>query len=392
MKFPISIRSSKFNSINDVPIFNEGKTHKIWGAFFELKLKTRFGARSHVFAGMGLDPESARMRCFMEGIERSAGLSLWAMQTLPEVVPIDYSLADFFPYLPEQIQWLEKIRGKTQVASVRAQRLEDSTNHFVPAEAVFPWWKSFSDDCLPLPETDGVGFAAGFYNRKSETIRRALCEVLERDALMLSWKVPSWEKVELESTLLPSQIINEFYCQKLKFRLIDIGQYNGIRVVITLLTDQHFRTTIGVACGGNIEQDAEKSALEALMLRGSALLMCNECKKINSAFVSSEDHVLWGWKNGEKVWQWYQPNKKCNQISRKNDPFLACQNMGLGSPLIVNTTPPDYEELGYYICRVIVPYAFRKEYNHSFRYLGGKRLQDLGITQDKLNHLPHPIG
>ncbi len=355
-------------------------------------MKTRQGGRKHIFAGMSSNPEIARFKCFMEGVERCAGLSLWAMETLAKSVESNRSLAEFFPYSDEQVKWLEKLRSRQPTMSVAAQDLVDGSIHFIPAEAVFPWWKSFSECVLPLPETDGVGFAAGFSDRKSETTDRALCEVLERDALMLSWKVPNYPKINLDRTLLHPDLQDEFAIQNLSYRLLDIGSEHGIRVVITLLTDHLYRTTIGVACGGSTEQDIQKSALEALMLRGSALLMSQENRQLTHQIMSSEDHVLWGWFNGKKVWDWYKPTHMMTQRNVNHDPLTACVNLGLGRPLLVDTTPPDFRTEGFYVCRVIVPHAFRKEYNHAYRYTGGKRLKDLGLMSEQLNHLPHPIG
>lgn len=397
MKLPSSISTSTFRKLDDIPVSPEDSANLTWGAFFKLPILYydmlgHLHVRDHTFAGMGIDPEGARFRCFMEAIERTAALSEWAMMTLPELGQPDIPWSTFFPYTDEQTCWLDHMRQGDPDYRIAAAQVSNGKIVNVPVEAVLPWWKSFSNNRLPIPEGDGVGFAAGFSYDRASTIHRAICEVLERDALMLSWKVPGWPKRTLDKNFAADNLKKVIEHAALSLRLLDIGEEKGLRVAIAVLTDSKKQTTIGVACGDSIENDVNKAILEALMLRGSAQQLINHRQKPSEKIFTSEDHVLWGWFNGKTVWEWYCPDKAHTFVRENTDPLVACTLLGLGQPLIVDVTPPDFAVLDFVVYRVLIPHAFKKEYNHAYQYRGGLRLARLGVKASELNLLPHPIG
>ncbi|HEY9779558.1 MAG TPA: YcaO-like family protein [Leptolyngbyaceae cyanobacterium] len=397
MDLPSSIRTAAFQKLSDIPVSPEDVANLTWGAFFKLPIlyhdiRGQLHVRDHVFAGMGIEPEGARFRCFMEAIERTAALSEWAMMTLPKLGQPDIPWSAFFPYTDEQICWLNHMQQGRPDYQIAATQISDGKIINVPAVAVLPWWKSFSNNCLPIPEGDGVGFAAGFSYDRASTIHRAICEVLERDALMLSWKVPRWPKRTLDKNFVADNLIKVIKQADLSLRLIDIGEAKGLRVAIAVLTDSRKQTTIGVACGDSIENDVNKAILEALMLRGSAQQLINYRPNLTKQIITSEDHVMWGWFNGETVWEWYCPDEAQTFVRENTDPLVACTQLGLGQPLIIDVTPPDFAVLDFVVYRALIPHAFKKEYSHAYQYRGGLRLERLGVKASELNSLPHPIG
>jgi hypothetical protein len=61
-------------------------------------------------------------------------------------------------------------------------------------------------------------------------------------------------------------------------------------------------------------------------------------------------------------------------------------------PLYVDLTTDAARGAGYFICRVLVPHAFRKEWKHQRAFRGGRRLSANLSCREDLNLRPHPFG
>jgi ribosomal protein S12 methylthiotransferase accessory factor YcaO len=302
--------------------------------------------------------------------------------------------SEFSPYTAEEVAATDALRRGWPDYRVTGVGLRTRRRIDVPAESVFPWWRSFFATPTPLPEGEGGGIAAGFSDDASATLRRALNEMLERDALMLSWRVPRWPARPLPQDLLPPEIRNWLREQGLQVHLYDVGDPLLVSVIMALLSRDGEQVTIGASCNPSLPQAALKAVLEAIMLRDSAQHLDSVTQTLTPDTISdSYEHVVWAWRHGRQVLDWYARETTPGAPSPKAKNVLAaCEEVFGQEPLMVDLTHPELAREGFLIVRVLQAGSFKKEYRHDARYRGGSRLARLGLRPEDLNPLPHPIG
>lgn len=363
----------------------------------------RWRDRQHTFAGMSYDAMRARFLCMMEAAERRSGLSADVMVALsfPHQVrdprryihwtafsPYDDALLAAYPDTGEP-DW-----------RVSAVGLLSGAHFSVPAVSVFPWWRSFSQRRALLPEGEGGGFAAGFTWEVPKMIERALREVVERDALMLSWRVPLWPVRRLSSSLLAERFHQYARRCGLNFELYDVGDPALAPVVMAVLSRDGSEAVLGASCHDDLVCASAKAACEAVMLRGTAELLDRVTPPLmKDDIADSASHIVHSWRDSGPLLAWYRSAADRGSATSPAPPSgdirtlsQRCFDVFRAEPLLVDVTHPALTEYNIRVVRVLQPNAYRKEYRHVLRYLGGQRLRHLGVSPRELNQNPHAVG
>ncbi len=352
-------------------------------------------------AGMAQVAPEAQFLCLMELIERASALSgftirkcLGSIKSSGIFIPWEA----LCPYSQEQVELIHRSSNHALQYHVPGKGLLTGRDYNIPAFAVFPRWKSFigAYNHTPIPESDGSGIASGFAWERDAIIYRALCEVLERDAVMLCWRLKNWPATIIEQAAISPELSAWAVKNNLTFSLYNVGDDALLPVVVALLHNaDNTQVTLGSSCGKG-EHDVNKAALEAIMLRKSALALEGVYPLFpDEAIDSSEMHLLYGWRNGGKIMEYFGSKPQGSAYSVKKTSIgkllRSCLDVYGNEPIAVDLTDPRMAGSRYRVFRVIQPGAYKKEYRQQYMYEGGKRLSGLLAGNNQLNRLPHPV-
>ncbi|WP_080434639.1 YcaO-like family protein [Burkholderia ubonensis] len=397
---PALLRAQGISRLDDIPLDATGADYGAWCAYYESDLSFRnlagrWHPRRHTYAGLADTPEWARFFCMMEAAERASGLSAHTMSRLAFEGGSGPAWAEFSPYAPEQWVWNASYPDAEPRWRVRAQGWLSGTLVDVPADAVFPWWRSYAGRKAPLPEGEGGGFAAGFEWASDACALRGLYEVVERDAAMLSWRVDAWPARALSLGLLDPRLRAYAKDTGLTLELFDVGDPQLAPVIIALLSRDDGEVVLGASCGVDVAAVADKATREAFMLRGTAQLLDRDTPPLTvDAVLDSADHLVYAWRHGGEVLAWYRRKARRDAPPSGAGDNLAerCARTFGAEPLIIDVTHPELVAWRIRVMRILQPNAFRKEYRHAWRYAGGTRLRVLCPDPKAIHTAPHPIG
>jgi ribosomal protein S12 methylthiotransferase accessory factor YcaO len=400
---PPLLQAPGIRRLSDIPLDASWARSGAWCAYYESDLsffdcQGVIHPRRHTYAGLAADPRQAQFFCMMEAAERVSGLSSDVMRGLafrscPSGAARHWR--DFSPYSERQWTWNASYPNSTPTWWVRSHGVSTGTPVNVPADSVFPWWRSYAGRTALLPEGEGGGFAAGFAWEHAACAQRALCEVIERDAAMLSWRVASWPARRIAPGLASAGLQAQAAASGLRLELFDVGDPALMPVVIALLSREDSEVVLGASCALPLSRAVDKAIREAFMLRGTVQLLDVTTPTLTASNVQdSADHLVYAWRNSKPVLDWYRRKGALPAPpSGPGDRLPArCAAVFGAEPLIVDVTHPQLAMLQLHVVRILQPHAFRKEYRHAWRYEGGARLQALGIGPDDLHDAPHPIG
>lgn len=357
-------------------------------------------------AGIGETNNKARVLAVMELIERYSVLSDTTIRSiLNNYIPAvnNIKLQYLFPYQKEQLIEIENNPHGIFDLMVNAKGMISNSIYNLPAASVFPRWKSFLQLNIDFPETEGSGIAAGFIWEKEQLWYRALCEIIEREHVMLAWRLKSWSIDQLNTKhLISEEQANWIDKNDLILSIFDVGSKDMIPVIIALIHDEKGNNlSLGSSCGKGGLGDINKAIEEAIMLRSSAKALDREYPLFNDDKIdSSEMHLLYGWRNGEDVLKWFlegaqKVKKIAKSFTEKQDLNLLakiCKEKYDFEPMIIDVTHPELRLTSYRVYRVILPNTLKKEYRHTQPYLGGKILSEIKEEDSKtINPLPHPV-
>lgn len=397
---PPLLQAPGIANLSDIPLDATGAAYEAWCAYYESDVSFRDRAglwhpRRHTYAGLGDTPDRARFFCMMEAAERASGLSAETMSRLAFEGGAGPDWTMFSPYSAEQWAWNAASPDARPHWRVRAHGWHSGAAVDLPADTVFPWWRSYAGRIAPLPEGEGGGFAAGFDWELEACALRGLREVVERDAAMLSWRVDAWPARALSCAVLASGLRAHAADTGLTLELFDIGDPQLAPVIIALLSRDGGEVVLGASCDTDVAVAANKAAREAFMLRGTAQLLDRETSALSpDDILDSADHIVYAWRNGARVLDWYRrkAHREAPPSGAGDDLPARCARTFGEEPLIVDVTHADLAAWRIRVLRVLQPNAFRKEYRHVWRYSGGLRMRSLCPDPRALHEAPHPIG
>jgi ribosomal protein S12 methylthiotransferase accessory factor len=314
-----------------------------------------------------------------------------------------------FPFQP--------FTSDTRVPWVRGVSLPGRCPAWLPAELVF-LGDPMPDNGVPIGYTTSNGMACG--ETIEDALSRGLCELLERDAFMITWanklSLPTIEWPE-DSRL--GELDARFFAPTgMKYAAVDLSSFHRLPTVLGVVrAPVGCPGAFGVGAGtaSTVERAVWKALSEAFASRSAgAKLMLLQPERTYGRFGggvrSFEDRIAYYADHGRAEAGAFL-DSSADRIESAEIPVLPgdssaahvlalCERVESAgsSAYAVDVTSPDVRELGLTVTKVVAPELCPLEVAHQARFLGGGRLYHaaaaLGLSDGPLrtvNPEPHPF-
>lgn len=373
------------------------KPHQLHLASISVRLSVA-GLPRPVRAGataVAVEEGAARARCVSELAERVVGCSpaVVACRTESQAVPgaVQVPWQALTPYGPGRLAALAARFDGRVTRWCRATGMCSGRAYMVPASKVLPAWALLTGDDTDDGECDASGLACDRMKRVTACRQHGLHEVLERDALMLAWRLPSWERSVLAEELAGETVIGFAHDNGLRLSLLDIGDPRLAPVVLCLLRDTQAGLVCGSASAATVEQAAPRAALEAVSI-WYGLRRWPPPARPGGPVRTSLDHVRWAWRNPLAVASWFDglPRREpVRPVPGFGTLLRRCRERFFGQePLVVDLAHAGTR----YVCRVVQQHVMRKEWAADRPFVDGPRFLAMHRGPKPANLLPHPYG
>jgi ribosomal protein S12 methylthiotransferase accessory factor len=253
---------------------------------------------------------------------------------------------------------------------------------------------------------------------RKEAILKGLYEVIERDALMITWlnKI-SCPLMDLSSGKWINKIFQEkFLPSRLKFYVANITMDIDIPTMFAIIIDEK-NDGLAVCVGAASNLDAETAALKALVEAAQSrpwLKSLNKAKvpihenDFNKIQTFQDRVLLYSKLNSIKYLDFIIKSAKIQTFDHLAESqsdvdtslneclsILGKKNM---DAQFVDLTTRDIKQLGLHVTKTLIPGLQDLNAQHKYRMLGGQRLYDvpkiMGYAhknEEDLNLVPHPF-
>lgn len=376
---------------------------------------TRFSPTPVAGDGTSIEMQEAERRGIGEALERYSALSADPVTrrgaareldsfTFPRCAPDENCPASFRSIDPD-----------VELTFVQVQRLCDGQQVEIPAGYVhLNYWPPSGEPLVAFPISTGLAFRRSMV----EALWYGLCEVAERDALMLTWwlqsSVPEIAAPLADAPPTLAARLTRLRRAGLSARFFDITTDFRVPIVFCLLSGASYpRVTVGAACRVDPVGALCKSLDEAIAGR----VFVQESAKSRLVHDSAqsvrrlEDHLLYyadgrrlrGFafltKNSDSVnlkdfvaREWWTMPSTMTDLAALAGRLLAAEGLTV---LWADVTAPEVAELGHVI-KVVVPEMVPLSPDHSARWLATPRLlatgKARGAREGAFNPYPHPFG
>jgi len=307
----------------------------------------------------------------------------------------------------------------TQFNWVKGYSITQHKPLFIPAQLIYVPYNCCDDDkIIRFPITTGAANGGSL----EEAIYKGICEVVERDAFMITYlnKLPR-EKINLTNNKKFSYIYNLFKRYSLELFVFDITtdieipsflavivDYTGVGPAICLGLKASLDPNEGII-GAIEEAQHARPWLRDLMLKNEGL---QRPKNGNFNLSNLEERGLsWSDKKMIKHLDFLLKNKNSKNICKIPLKLVSNNSKSFEKTLMilkkhklemafVDVTTPEINKIGFKVVKVIIPELQPLYLDENFKYLGGKRLYSmskiLGYTKNEtkeedLNKIPHPF-
>jgi ribosomal protein S12 methylthiotransferase accessory factor len=366
-------------------------------------------------AGASIDRQEALYRALGETVERHASMHAFDRAEQVMMPFAATSLADRFPRCAPDEAAPPMFRGQNwdaPISHVRMQQVANGAEVDVPAPYVHLGYMAPSDEFLATyPVSTGIAFSPD----RVQALWRGLCEVAERDALMLFWLTRSgFRRIDARtgraSTALARRLdrLDEV---DLTWTLVDISTDFPVPVVFAVVAGREYPyLTVGASCQTSLDQACCKALDEAVSVRAS--LRHDKWKKPvvdieDFGWVKRlEDHmVLYGSWPDSQVMDFLQESEVVDLHAARSGqvtepPASGMELAGfaahLRAELEVTVLACDLEcadtaPFGH-VVRVVVPEMMPLSQDHHARWLETPRLlRRLASAGHDINPFPHPF-
>lgn len=370
-------------------------------------------------AGADADPELAWLRAVMEGAERYASMAYsdddlvsasanelndaaLDLDTVPRCSAREYADPKC-PFVPADksapIRW------------VRGYSLTQRRERYVPAIMTYLYFKSSPQERFWQEISTGVAA----HTRLEAALISAICEVIERDAIAMTWlaRLPL-PRIELVEPLPPALAMNHCILQKGLVRQLffDATTDVGIPTVYAIqLLDDHPKLSQYVSCATDFSAASAcaKTIREAAPARSVFQYVESAPSDIRD-FRSLYDGALY---LGNPVMRTTfdfllntpnaRPLQEVECVAPSDEPsrlrFLIDRLAALGMEIFaVDLTTDELREVGVWVVRVLIPGLMPMSSVHRGRFLGHPRLYRYPLeagygrrTEDDINPAPQPF-
>jgi len=363
-------------------------------------------------AGASINREEAFLRAVGEAFERHASMNSVSEEDATYAPFSDSPLAERFARCESWERCPPMFKGLGREAPIRQSKVcSVATGEvvYVPSPYVHMGYTAPDKASLATyPISTGIAFSRD----RVDALWRALCEVAERDAIMLFWLAHSTPRVlttnpeEMPYSL--SRRLTRLANVELETFLLDITTDFDVPTVLAVIRGHNYPyTTVGASCHVDAAKACEKALDEAVSVR-----FCLKSDKWSGvtpdfqefSWVTRLEHhmVLYGaWRDSPAL-EFLQTgfplsfneftSKYQNRVPQTYQEFeLLCRRLlderGL-TVLARDLECSDTEPLGHTV-RVIVPEMIPLSQDHNARWLATDRLRR--NIQEAVNDYPHPF-
>ncbi|HEY9420677.1 MAG TPA: YcaO-like family protein [Thermoanaerobaculia bacterium] len=343
----------------------------------------------------------------------------YAEADFPCVDPHDFALNSAAQYADPEFDWVP-FEHDTRTRWVAARDLGSGATVHVPAAMVYvPYFYYLESDDPLICQPISTGLAC--HGTLEDAIARGLCEVIERDAFMITWQAGLARRRIRPDSLLPenAEILARLQAIGGSVTLFDLTMDNLVPVAMAVQTHPApGMPALTVACAAALDpDDAVRKALEEVTHTARWMLYL---KRDNPRIVpapgfrqvdSQDNHLIfWAYHENlpladflfastESVGFEELPNWTTGD--RHRDLAVLCERIESTGhrALAVDITPTDIQDVGLSVARALIPGYHPLIMNHHYRALGGRRLwtipQQLGFAgrrpEDGDIDVPHPF-
>lgn len=405
--------------IYKLPLYNDEPKIFNYCSKYETKYKNAFDVAS----GVSFNQDLALIRVLGETIERYS-INKYKPKTLArKTVSQIESLGDYLnpidlsPFSQKQLRKRSFRQFKIESNSIfnwtKAFSISKKKKILIPCQIA-----SFNYDrikgepsILPIIST-GTAFGITF----KDALYRALCEVIERDAFMISYlnKFPS-PKINLKS--LKDREINKILGilerYKLEIFVLDLTTDIQIPVFSAIIIDRTGlgpAISIGLKAGFEIKENIIGAIEEALMARSwirDKFVYLDPKYKKSKVIISLEQRAyLWFPIEMIRKLNFWLDKKESIKITLTRKKFNFLENAlkileknGM-NVIYKDITPEKVKRSGFIVLRVIIPEMQVLYLDERFKFLGNKRLYEVPVklkylkkkkSEADLNNIPHPF-
>jgi ribosomal protein S12 methylthiotransferase accessory factor len=380
-----------------------------------------------IAGGASIDRYEAKMRAIGEAIERYAG----SLYFDDEIIYNTYNELsdkalnpDFFPTCSDQEyanpkNFLSKPRKDASLGWVSAFSYTKGKEVVIPASYVYlTYMPKVGEELITMPISTGLAAGQNLY----DSTLAGLCEVIERDAMMIMWlNQLSVSMIDID-TIDNNDIIERIKrIENVGIRpyLFDMTTDIGIpSVFVILVSETGVRPIITVAAAAhpNPIKACTKALDEGIATRRYCIVRLmkeTEKPKFNdlSRIRTLEHHLLlYAYPEMATAFEFlFQSDrtimlKDMPKIEGTSESILKgilhrLLKLNL-EVLICDLTREDIKQSGFSVVKVIIPKMQPLSIDHNIRYLGVQRLYELprrlGYTdeptkEESLNPFPHPF-
>jgi ribosomal protein S12 methylthiotransferase accessory factor len=361
-------------------------------------------------AGTSLDVDEAVGRAIGEALERYCGLN-WHLDLIAATLRETSLLGRWPRCAPDEptTGMSGEMRPDDRLTFVRGQRVIDDSFHLIPAGFVAMGFE-------PVPPEPVVAFpistGLAFHPRRCVAIWNALCEVIERDAVMSAWWIHRPLR-EIDMAAAPGIVtrrLRRLDACGMKARIFDITTELGVPTVFCVLTsDRYPRLVVSAATKASPALACAKALDEVVSMR-VALRSDRDAADLGSGkpdslvdharyYASVPDHPAFDFIAPGVAERSSYPEFAARQLAQPDDDVALHRAISLieqqdVTVLWVDLTTPDVHPMGT-VVRVVVPEAVPLSPHDDARWLATKRLlMRSGTAQasrDAFTPHPHPF-
>jgi ribosomal protein S12 methylthiotransferase accessory factor len=318
-----------------------------------------------------------------------------------------------FPFRP--------FKEETRVRWTRGIALSSNEPAYLPAQLVYLRWRSPDETCeeaIGYSTSNGTACGATF----GEAVLRALLELVERDAFMLTW----YSRLSLPRLAWRSDpelaAFDERYFRPagVRYEAIDLSPFHAVPTVVGVVRGSPgdgAPVAVGAAAASCVEEAWQDALGEAFAVRAWARAMAHEGHAAEFASDFSDldgfdDHILfYAREENARHADFLDAAEEERPVAGVrplegtgvDDQIAAlCARLAAhgASAYAVDVTAPDIAAAGLRVAKVVVPELQPLDVAYEGRFLGGRRLYraayELGLrsaplTFDELNPYPHPF-
>ncbi len=318
-----------------------------------------------------------------------------------------------FPYGP--------FRGDTRVRWVQGRSLADGAEAYLPLQLthIMPPGQLAPGEAPICPgSSNGLALADG----ADEAVLGGLFELIERDAVMLTWANRiSFPRLDWSSDPgLAERERRHFAPTGLRYGAVDLSAFFGVPTALSLLRGPaggRPRFGIGAASAASMPEACDKALRECFQmqpaLKSDLRALPDPGFPARFEEITEPAHHLYFYARAENQAELdfldgSSEVRDVADVAALEGETAAAQIEAIGKRLgtrgagvyAVEVTAPDVEASGLRVMHVISPELQPVDFEHRLRFLGGRRLygaaHDLGLRErplqsNDLNPYPHPF-